>query len=161
MDAAKALVAAGRVEVKTREDVPGLFIETILQTDCDEVRALTLNHHTNSVRVEHAPFAPYVPGENAHAENPLRAYKLSDMVGFAQSVPLHELGFLREGIEMNLAVAKAGMEFGLGRAMRTPDSGSVLVPFNQILQFLNLRILRYITILIGQVLLYLLNLLIH
>ncbi len=63
VDAAKALVAAGRVEVKTREDVPGLFIETILQTDCEAVRVLTLNHHTNIVRVEHAPFAPYVPGE--------------------------------------------------------------------------------------------------
>lgn len=126
VDAAKALVAAGRVEVKTREDVPGLFIETILQTDCDAVRVLTLNHHTNIVRVEHAPFAPYVPGENAHAENPLRACKLSDMVVFAQSVPLGELDFLREGIEMNLAVAKAGLKFGLGRAIRTLQEQGVI-----------------------------------
>ena len=118
---AKAMVAAGMVEVATREDVHGLLVETVLTTDCDTVRVLTLQSHTNIVRIDHAPFEPYREGEGEEtvAGDPIRSCHLADMVEFANRVPVEELAFLQDGIDMNLAVAQKGLTFGLGRAVHT------------------------------------------
>ena len=119
---AKQMVFDGLVTVNTREDVSGLLVESVLETDEDTVRVLTLQSHTNIVRVDHAPFDPYIEGaggDDAYAGDPIRSCRLSDMIAFADSAPLDDLLFLQEGIDMNLAVANAGMEFGLGRAVHT------------------------------------------
>lgn len=118
---AKAMVADGRVIVRTREDVHGLLVESVLETDEDTVRVLTLGAHTNIVRVDHAPFEPYVErdGDDAQSDDPIRACRLTEMVAFANTVPIGELAFLQEGIDMNLAVAQEGLKFGLGRAVHT------------------------------------------
>jgi len=118
---AKQMVFDGLVTVLTHEDVSGLLVESVLETDEDTVRVLTLQSHTNIVRIDHAPFDPYVEGADgeAHAGDPIRECRLSDMIAFADSVALENLAFLQEGIDMNLAVAKAGMAFGLGQAVHT------------------------------------------
>lgn len=43
LSAAKKMVAEGRVTVKTRSDVHGLLVESVLETDRDTVRVLTRN----------------------------------------------------------------------------------------------------------------------
>ena len=118
---AKAMAAAGQVTVKTREDVSGLLVESVLETEEDVVRVLTLGSHTNIVRIDHAPFEPYVQAAQGegYAGDPIRACRLEEMIEFAKTVPAGELEFLQEGIDMNLAVAEAGMGFGLGRAVHT------------------------------------------
>lgn len=119
--AAKQMLYDGLVTVNTREDVHGLLVESVLETDEDTVRVLTLQTHINIVRIDHAPFEPYVEadGDDALCCDPIRGCKLADMVAFADSVPLEALAFLQEGIDMNLAIARAGSTFGLGRAVRT------------------------------------------
>ena len=118
---AKALVAQGRVEVKTREDVHGLLVETVLYTDRDTVRVLTLQSHTNIVRIDHAPFDAYVEceGEDAQAGDPIRGCHLAQMIEFANRVPVEALAFLQDGIDMNMLIARKGLEFGLGKAVHT------------------------------------------
>ncbi|MBQ2948739.1 MAG: serine dehydratase subunit alpha family protein [Clostridia bacterium] len=119
--AAKQMVYDGLVTVNTREDVHGLLVESVLETQEDTVRVLTLGSHTNIVRIDHAPFEPYVESQDddALADDPIRACRLSEMAAFADTVPIEQLEFLQEGIDMNLAIARVGMEFGLGRAVRT------------------------------------------
>ncbi len=116
---AKAMVP--KVHVRTREDVHGLLVESVLETTEDTVRVLTLGSHTNIVRVDHAPFEAYMESEegDAYADDPIRNCRLEDMIDFARRVPLSELMFLQEGIDMNLDVAREGMKFGLGLAVRT------------------------------------------
>ncbi len=116
---AKRMVAQGLCEVRTREDVPDLFVECVLETDEDCVRVLTLSAHTNIVRVDHAPFDPYVPPRGPQAAQPIRACTLQEMIDFASTVPVERIAFLQEGIDMNLAVAQAGRSFGLGLALGT------------------------------------------
>ena len=116
---AKRMVAQGLCEVRTREDVPDLFVESVLETDEDCVRVLTLSAHTNIARVDHAPFDPYVPPRGEQAEQPIRACTLQEMIDFANAVPVERIAFLQEGIDMNLAVAQAGRSFGLGLALGT------------------------------------------
>ena len=121
LDAAKAMAAQGVVQVNTRDDVSGLLVESVLTTDEDEVRVLTLQSHTNIVRIDHAPFERYEEGEgdDALACDPIRNVKLAQMVDFARTVPAQELEFLQDGIDMNMAVAQEGLRFGLGRAVHT------------------------------------------
>ena len=118
LGAAKKMVAEGRVTVKTRSDVHGLLVESVLETDRDTVRVLTLQSHTNIVRVDHAPFEVYVENEDGStAGDPICDCKLSEMIACAKEVPLEELRFLQDGIDMNMAVAQEGLKFGLGRAV--------------------------------------------
>ena len=120
LSTAKQMVAEGRVTVKTRDDVHGLLVESVLETDSDTVRVLTLQSHTNIVRVDHAPFEAYVEREDGSAAgDPIRECRLSEMIDFARTVPLEELRFLQDGINMNMAVAQEGLKFGLGRAVDT------------------------------------------
>lgn len=119
LQAAKQMVRDGLVSVRTREDVPELFVESVLETGEDCVRVITLGSHTNIVGVEHAPFEPYRPQAACVAQCPIRESTLADMIGFADHVPAEKLAFLQEGIEMNLAVADAGRQFGLGLAIDT------------------------------------------
>lgn len=120
LGAAKKMVVEGRVTVKTRSDVHGLLVESVLETDSDTVRVLTLQSHTNIVRVDHAPFEAYVENEEGStAGDPICDCKLSEMIAFAKEVPLEELRFLQDGIDMNMAVAQEGLKFGLGRAVDT------------------------------------------
>lgn len=116
---AKQMVFDGRVTVKTRGDVPDLFVESVLETEEECVRVLTLSAHTNIVRVDHAPFEPYVPPREAGAEHPIRDCTLGEMIAFADAVPAERLAFLQDGIDMNLAVAQEGRKFGLGLALGT------------------------------------------
>ena len=51
--AAKAL--RGCVKVEIVDGVSGLYIETILRTDCDAVRVVTVGAHDHIALVEHAP----------------------------------------------------------------------------------------------------------
>ncbi|MBR3795657.1 MAG: serine dehydratase subunit alpha family protein [Clostridia bacterium] len=119
--AAKQMVFDGLVTVNTREDVHGLLVESVIETQEDTVRVLTLGSHTNIVRIDHAPFEPYVEehGDDALNADPIRACRLADMLDFAKNVPLEKLLFLQEGIDMNMAIAEKGLTFGLGRAVRT------------------------------------------
>ncbi len=119
--AAKQMVFDGLVTVNTREDVHGLLVESVIETQEETVRVLTLSSHTNIVRIDHAPFEPYIEesGDEAMSADPIRACKLSDMLEFARNVPLEKLLFLQEGIDMNMAIAEKGLTFGLGRAVRT------------------------------------------
>lgn len=119
LQAAKQMVKDGLVSVRTREDVPELFVESVLETEEDCVRVITLGSHTNIVGVEHAPFEPYRPQAACAAQCPIRESTLADMICFADRVPAERLAFLQEGIEMNLAVAEAGRQFGLGLAIDT------------------------------------------
>ncbi|MED9821758.1 MAG: L-serine ammonia-lyase, iron-sulfur-dependent, subunit alpha [Christensenellales bacterium] len=128
LHAAKQMLFDGLVTVNTREDVHGLLVESVLETDEDTVRVLTLQNHTNIVRIDHAPFEPYMEaqGDEALASDPIRACKLKDMVEFADNVPVEKLRFLQDGIDMNMAIAQKGLTFGLGRAVRTLiDEGAI------------------------------------
>lgn len=118
---AKQMVFDGLVTVNTREDVHDLLVESVIETDEDTVRVLTLQSHTNIVRIDHAPFEPYVEseGDDALSDDPIRACRLADMIEFADNVPLGALEFLQEGIDMNLEIARKGLTFGLGRTIRT------------------------------------------
>ncbi|MED9957849.1 MAG: L-serine ammonia-lyase, iron-sulfur-dependent, subunit alpha [Christensenellales bacterium] len=115
---AKQMVADKLVEVSICPSAAELFIQSTLETDEDAVRVTTCERHDNILEIVHAPFPEEVAtGDGAH-DAPILAHTLEEMLAFARSVPLEDLAFLEEGLRMNLAIAEAGSELEMGRAMR-------------------------------------------
>lgn len=115
---AKRLVAEGLVTVVICPEAEGLYIQSTLETDEDCVRVTTAERHDNIIEVAHAPFAAEMITRKDAAAAPILGVSLAEMVEFARTAPLSDLEFLEEGIRMNLAVADAGAELDMGRAMR-------------------------------------------
>ena len=115
---AKRLVAEGLVAVQVCPDAEGLFIQSTLETDEDAVRVTTRERHDNIVEILHAPFTAQSEAPRSPEDAPMLCHTLEDMVEFVEGVPLSDLLFLEDGIRMNLAVAEAGGELEMGRAMR-------------------------------------------
>ena len=106
--AAKALRA--RVTVEIAEGVSGLYIETILRTDCDEVRVVTTGAHDHIALIEHAPFSA-APKDKAEDDgSAAHCGSLAEFIAFADAVPLEKLDFLRDALTMNRTIYERAMQ---------------------------------------------------
>lgn len=107
---AKCLRSLVRVEIA--EEAHGLYIETIITTDVDEVRVVTSGAHDRIIRVEHAPFRPLSAAAQEEA-SAVHEGSLGEFVEFARTCPAEELTFLRDALAMNRAVYDRAVADGL------------------------------------------------
>ena len=105
------------IEVKMDDPRTNLYVETILESDEDTVRVITDGNHDRIVAVEHAPFEPYI--SQNFTDDSLESYTIKDFRRFADSVELDKLAFLKDGVNMNLAISKAGEKLPWGKSMET------------------------------------------
>lgn len=103
------------IEVKMDDTRTNLYVETILESDEDTVRVITDGNHDRIVAVEHAPFEPYI--SQNFTDDSLESYTIKDFRRFADSVELDKLAFLKDGVNMNLAISKAGEKLPWGKSM--------------------------------------------
>lgn len=120
LDKAKELVAQGKVKVTVKENYPKLYIETLLYTKEGKVRVVTMNRHTNIVSIDEGEGkvdCEYKHLQSSNFANSIQDYNLEDFLNFCQSVPLEDILFLQQGVDMNLALAKEGLntESGIGK----------------------------------------------
>ena len=100
---AQAKALRPQVTVEIAPEATGLYIETVLETDCDTVRVITTGEHDHIALVEHAPFTQYTPADGAaSAEKPTDGLK--EFIAFADSVPLEKLAFLKDALAMKRRV---------------------------------------------------------
>ena len=92
------------IEVKMDDTRTNLYVETILESDEDTVRVITDGNHDRIVAVEHAPFEPYI--SQNFTDDSLESYTIEDFRRFADSVELDKLAFLKDGVNMNLAISE-------------------------------------------------------
>lgn len=104
------------IEASVQEGMPTLFVETILETDEDTVRVITYDHHDNIISIDRPPFAPFQPPQEAEAKD-IQNYTLEEMKDFADHVSLDKLSFLKDGIQMNMAIAEKGMQLRFGQSL--------------------------------------------
>lgn len=97
----------------------GLRIEAEVETENGTGRAILSKTHTNVVLLE-ANGTRLVeertdPGNVFdYSKDIIRKYTFAELVEFAETVPLEDILFLREGIAMNRALAEAGLNEGVG-----------------------------------------------
>lgn len=109
----KAEKILDKVEVEILENKDFLFIQTELITDCDKVRVVTLREHTNIVEIRHAPYGPFHFSDDHLEMDEIQKYTLEDFLIFAGEVSMEELGYVREGLYMNRAIAEKGRRSGI------------------------------------------------
>ena len=120
LEKAKELVAQGKVKVTVKENYPKLYIETLLHTTEGKVRVVTMDRHTNVVSIdegENKIDCEYKLPQSCNSTNVIQDYRLEDFLDFSQSVLLEDILFLQQGVDMNFALAKEGLniESGIGK----------------------------------------------
>lgn len=100
------------VQVEIAGEAHGLYIETIITTDADEVRVVTSGAHDRVIRVEHAPFRPLSASAQEEA-SAVHEGSLGEFVEFARTCPMEDLTFLRDALAMNRAVYDRAVADGL------------------------------------------------
>lgn len=123
---AKALLAQDKITVTLNPDYQGLHIEVVLVTDLDKVRIIIDGSHLNVVSTERIDKSedfksnpcPDLKNSTRGSNYKIREYSLADFLQFTENIPIAELKFLKEGIRMNLAIAREGLTIksGVGAA---------------------------------------------
>lgn len=119
---AKELIAQKKITVSPNREYKGLHIEVNLETDRERVRVITLNNHLNIVNVEKISleknFKPFSEEakEKSNVNKNIQQFSFEDFLQFSKDIPLKDLEFLKEGIKMNLEIAREGLtiESGVG-----------------------------------------------
>lgn len=108
------------VEIDWQYDIVGLYVDATVETSQGVGRVIISKTHLNVVYKELNGKTIYQAEEydrnSAINESaaPIRAYKIWDFYDFAVSVPIEDIAFLQEAIEMNVRLAKTGLEEKLG-----------------------------------------------
>ncbi len=122
IDNARKLLSENRITLSLNRNYKGLYIKVVLITELEKIRVITRDSHLNIVNVKKIPkdedFKPFLmDNENIKTNNKsIQQYDLEDFLNFSLQIPIEELSFLAEGIDMNLGIAREGLakESGVG-----------------------------------------------
>lgn len=113
---AKILIREKRAEISYDASKTDLFIEVWVRSGSDTARAVIEHGHTNPVLLEKN--GAVVFRQDSGPEGPtvheykriLKSMKIADMVDLVDNLDAQDYGYIRRGIEMNLAISEAGHE---------------------------------------------------
>ncbi|RCW84879.1 L-cysteine desulfidase [Halanaerobium sp. DL-01] len=115
--AAHKIIEREIIDLKIRDDISGLYIETQLITPEEKVRVIIADNHLNIVKIEKisrdSEFDKFEINndDNDNADCKLiNNYSFTDILDYVKNVPLENIKFLKDGVEMNLKVAEEGLE---------------------------------------------------
>lgn len=113
-DLANQLLSNQQVSYELIEDCDVFFIQVLLTTDKGRVRVTLAQSHQQIAEILHnAPNqfdVTLIHQDGPVQDSSILSCTLEDMIHFAKNVPVSSLLFLKEGLEVNLAAAKAGFE---------------------------------------------------
>lgn len=117
---ARKLLSQNKIQLSLNRDYKGLYVEAILITNLEKIRVITTDSHLNIVSVERIPkyesFKPFKKDNVKNKDNNriIQQYSLEGFLDFSLNIPIEELSFLEEGINMNLKIAQEGLTIKSG-----------------------------------------------
>lgn len=115
---ALSLVRSGNVSIEIKSTDEKIYIEVNLYSPAGKTTAIIRQKHDDIYFIKHndeIKFQREVVENDASAEtNPFFDLTIREIVETAETMTLEDVGFLLEGLEMNAAVCKAGLETKLG-----------------------------------------------
>ncbi|MCF2557787.1 serine dehydratase subunit alpha family protein [Fournierella massiliensis] len=123
IDAARAVAASGCIDLRLKEDAPGLYISVDAKGQGGESRVVIEGAHTNITyeavngKVVKEGSAP-VNCDDAETSTTgikfeIKKYSIDDMIAFANEVPSEDIAFMQDGIDMNMKIATDAIDRGL------------------------------------------------
>jgi L-cysteine desulfidase len=110
IDKAHKIVDSGIIEIEAIEANKGFYIKTQLFSEDEEVEVVIEDNHTNIISIKKNGFdIPFI-NVTTGSKNPngYQIEKLDDIYTFIEEVDIEKIAFLKEGVEMNLAIAEEG-----------------------------------------------------
>lgn len=105
------------IEVKMDDTVPTCMWKPYWKATKIRFGSSPTGNHDRIVAVEPCAFEPYI--SQNFTDDSLESYTIKDFRRFADSVELDKLAFLKDGVNMNLAISKAGEKLPWGKSMET------------------------------------------
>lgn len=108
------------LEIKWDYHGVGLYIEAYVETDKGTGHAIVVKTHTNLILQEangKILFKAAEPDEEKlidHRQDSIRRYSVEDFYEFSQSVPLEDIRFLQEALDLNYQLVAEGLKQNLG-----------------------------------------------
>ena len=123
-----SIVESKIIKLQLENDTQGLFICVDAIGEHDRSRVIIKNAHTNivfeskndeilldsSVTENHSPKEEKTSSFQIKYE--IKNYSIDDLIDFTNEIPIDELGFIQDGIDMNTRIANVGIteELGVG-----------------------------------------------
>jgi len=98
----------GFIEVLPLERASNIYIETMITTDIESVRAVTSGGFDNITDIIHRPFVHSVEAM-AKRHRECRNYELTDFLRFVENVDTDELSSIMDAVSMNTELFKEGL----------------------------------------------------
>lgn len=108
------------VEIDWEHKGIGVYIEAYVTTENGVGHAVVANAHERIVLTERDGVViqkdeSYDPADIAFdTKQPIRNYRVADFVNFAKTTDIAQLGFIGQAVDMNVALAQAGMDEKMG-----------------------------------------------
>jgi L-cysteine desulfidase len=111
---AEGIMAQGILDVSTKKDARGIYIEVIARGSGGSVRVIIEDKHDNITMIEKNGKIIYKKDLELQVDyvGNIRSFTIAELIQFAQNVSLDKIQFVRQGIEMNKRMAQAGLENG-------------------------------------------------
>ena len=115
LKAAKALVKSGKITVDLGEITSRIYIQVDLYTFQNTVTVIAENVHTNLTKIivdERVILdnSPAYVGDKETTVPLIHRYTLKELFDYAMHIPEHEIAFVRQAYEMNLALFNEGLQ---------------------------------------------------
>ncbi|MBF0106763.1 MAG: serine dehydratase subunit alpha family protein [Deltaproteobacteria bacterium] len=114
--AAEALIKSKQAVIRFDKSKLDLYIEVVIKTKTDTIRAVIENSHTNLVRLEKNNRSIF-EGKDKRDALAQKAYKaelkkmtLADFVDLAEQMDADDEAYIKQGITMNMLIADAGKD---------------------------------------------------
>lgn len=118
VERAKAYLSQGLIRVSIADTEEKVLVDVTVQAGRKTAQAIIRGHHDQFVMLkENDTVLLESNKEESGGENPYEAFfdmAIADIVKHIEDMPASDLIFLKDGIEMNLEVAKAGLDASLG-----------------------------------------------
>lgn len=122
---ARTFMEASPIQMEVADTDEKLYIRAVCQADGDEAETIIKRSHTNIVMVTHNGHCLYLQKEECdrqvNQEQKVQDLPVAEIYRFVKMVPVEEIQFLQESVDMNLAIAKEGIreKYGLGVGRQT------------------------------------------
>ena len=123
IDAARAVAASGCIDLRLKEDAPGLYISVDAKGQggepCGHRGAHTnITYEAVNGKGREGRLCPRELRRrrdllHRHQSSEIKKYSIDDMIAFANEVPSEDIAFMQDGIDMNMKIATDAIDRGL------------------------------------------------
>lgn len=117
IEAARELVEAKIIKLELEEETNGLYICVDAIGERDRSRVIIKDSHTNivfesrndEVLLDREQAGTGTAAEPEDSKQAIKNYSFAELIAFARNIPLEELAFIQDGIDMNMRIARANL----------------------------------------------------